>query len=53
MVVKSEDGRELRAFNFKEEDERYIIIWSILTLIITLKHRHVWLKMCWYLTQMC
>ncbi|WJX12176.1 hypothetical protein P8452_02700 [Trifolium repens] len=22
MVVKSEDGRELRAFNFKEEDER-------------------------------
>jgi hypothetical protein len=27
-VVKSEDGRELRAFNFKEEDERYIVIYG-------------------------
>lgn len=23
MVVKSEDGRELRSFRFKDEDDRY------------------------------
>jgi len=33
-VLKSEDGKELRALNFKEKDVRYIIIiWSIIYVV--------------------